>query len=57
MRVWTARRHLAAARPLEIDATSGAVVELARLTGVATPRLDTLDGLVRLLARSTGTTP
>jgi 2-dehydropantoate 2-reductase len=36
-------------RDLEIDAIAGAVVELGRLTGVPTPRLDSLYGMVRLL--------
>jgi 2-dehydropantoate 2-reductase len=37
-------------RPLEIDALTGAVVEVARLTGMSTPNLDALDAMVRLLA-------
>jgi 2-dehydropantoate 2-reductase len=39
-------------RPLEIDPLTGAVVELARLTNVATPYLDALDGMIRLLAKN-----
>lgn len=39
-------------REMEIDAISGAVVELARITGVETPFLDNLHGLVTLLAAS-----
>ena len=50
-------QDLEAGRPLEIEAISGAVVELARLTGVASPRLEALHGLVRLLALSTSTPP
>jgi 2-dehydropantoate 2-reductase len=43
-------------RPLEIDALLGAVVEMARLVGVATPMCDTILGLVRQRARvATGT--
>jgi len=41
-------------RPLEVDAVVTAVVELARVTGVPTPNLDALDGMIRLLARSQG---
>jgi 2-dehydropantoate 2-reductase len=37
-------------RPMEIDALVGAVVELARLTGIDTPNLDALWGMVQLLA-------
>jgi 2-dehydropantoate 2-reductase len=35
---------------MEIDALVGAVVELARLTGIGTPNLDSLWALIRLLA-------
>jgi 2-dehydropantoate 2-reductase len=38
-------------RPMEVDAVVSAVAELARVTGVATPNLDALDGMIRLLAR------
>jgi 2-dehydropantoate 2-reductase len=38
-------------RPMEVDAVVSAVVELARMTDVATPNLDALDGMIRLLAR------
>ena len=41
-----------AGRALEIDALVGAVAELARLTGTATPHLDALNALTQLLARS-----
>jgi 2-dehydropantoate 2-reductase len=37
-------------RPMEIGPVVSAVVELARITGVETPRLDALDGMVRMLA-------
>jgi 2-dehydropantoate 2-reductase len=37
-------------RPMEVDAVVSAVVELAGVTGVATPNLDALDGMIRLLA-------
>ena len=40
-------------RPMEVDAVVTAVVELARVTGVQTPYLDALDGMIRLLAEST----
>jgi 2-dehydropantoate 2-reductase len=39
-----------AGRPLEIDALLGAPRELAAKTGVATPHMDALHGLVRLFA-------
>jgi 2-dehydropantoate 2-reductase len=39
-----------AGRALEIDALLGAPRELAAKTGVATPNMDTLHGLVRLFA-------
>jgi 2-dehydropantoate 2-reductase len=38
-------------RPMEIDALLGAVVEMARLVGAATPMCDTILGLVRQRAR------
>ncbi len=38
-------------RPMEIDGLLGAVVEMARLVGVATPMCDTILGLVRQRAR------
>lgn len=43
-----------AARPLEIDALLGSVIELARLTDTATPHLDTVFALTKLLARNLG---
>jgi 2-dehydropantoate 2-reductase len=41
-----------AARTLEIDALLGSVVELARLTHTATPHIDTVFALTKLLAKS-----
>jgi 2-dehydropantoate 2-reductase len=45
-------QDLEAGRALEIDALLGAVVELARLTHTATPHLDAVHALTKLLARS-----
>ena len=39
-------------RPMETDAIIGAGVELARVTGVATPSLDTLNGMMGLLVNA-----
>jgi 2-dehydropantoate 2-reductase len=39
-------------RPMEIDALTGAVAEVARLVGVETPYLSGLDGMIRLRAAS-----
>jgi 2-dehydropantoate 2-reductase len=41
-----------AGRELEIDALLGSVVELARLTDTATPHMDSVYALVKLLART-----
>jgi 2-dehydropantoate 2-reductase len=41
-----------AARPLEIDALLGSVIEMARLTGVATPHLDMVYALTKLLGKA-----
>ena len=41
-----------AGRTLEIDALIGVVAELGRLTGVATPAVDTIHALVRLLDKT-----
>jgi 2-dehydropantoate 2-reductase len=41
-----------AKRTLEIDALLGSVIELARLTETATPHLDTVHALTKLLAKS-----
>jgi 2-dehydropantoate 2-reductase len=45
-------QDLEAGRALEIDALLGAVVELARLTDTATPHLDAVHALTKLLAKS-----
>ena len=42
-----------AGRPLEIDAVTGATLEMARLTGVAAPNLEALDAMIRMLLRKT----
>ena len=47
-------QDLDAGRPMEIDALVTSVQELARLTGIATPTIDTVLGLVRLRARIAG---
>ena len=39
-------------RDPEIDALVGSVVELGRLTDTATPHVDTVDALVKLLAKT-----
>ena len=44
-------------RPMEIDALVGAVGELGRRAGVATPAIDTVLALIRLRARMAGTYP
>lgn len=41
-----------AARTLEIDALLGSVIEMARLTGVPTPHLDTVYALTKLLGKA-----
>ncbi|MEX2455031.1 MAG: 2-dehydropantoate 2-reductase [Rhodospirillaceae bacterium] len=41
-------------RPMEVDCIAGAVVELGRLAGVATPLVDMIYALVRQRARSAG---
>jgi 2-dehydropantoate 2-reductase len=48
------RQDLELGRPLEIDALVTAVQELGRLTGIATPTIDTVLGLVRQRARLAG---
>lgn len=45
-------QDIEARRPPELDANVGAVVELARLAGVATPNLDAVYACTRLLART-----
>jgi Ketopantoate reductase len=47
-------QDLEAGRPLELDAIMGAVQELGRIVGVATPQLDAVLALVRLRARPPG---
>ena len=46
-----------AGRPLELDALVAAVREIGQRVGVATPHVDTLLGLTRLMARSRGLMP
>ena len=46
-----------AGRPLEIDALVGAVHEIGRHLGLATPNIDALLGLVRLMAQQRGLYP
>lgn len=41
-----------AGRPIELEALVGSVIELGRLTKVATPHIDTVYALMRLLAQS-----
>ena len=41
-------------RPMEIDALVGAVAEMGRLTGTATPMIDDILGQVIEVARQTG---
>ncbi len=50
-------QDLEAGRPLELEALAGAVVEVARMTGVETPNLEALCGLTRLLAAGNSTLP
>ena len=45
-------QDIEAGREPEIDALLGSVIELGRLTGTATPHLDTVYALVKLLART-----
>lgn len=47
-------QDLEAGRPLELDAIVHAVREIAAAVGVATPQVDALHGLTRLLAASRG---
>jgi 2-dehydropantoate 2-reductase len=47
-------QDLDAGRPMEIDALVTSVQELGRLTGIATPTIDTVLALVRLRARVAG---
>ncbi len=50
-------QDLQAGRPLEIDALVGAVQEIGRHLGLATPNTDALLGLTRLMARERGLYP
>jgi 2-dehydropantoate 2-reductase len=45
-------QDIEAARTIEIDALLGSVVELARLTDTATPHIDTVFALTKLLAKT-----
>jgi 2-dehydropantoate 2-reductase len=45
-------QDIEAARPIEIDALLGSVVELARLTDTPTPHIDTVYALTKLLANT-----
>jgi 2-dehydropantoate 2-reductase len=45
-------QDLESGRRLEVDALVGAVVEIARWANVPTPRLEVVDGIVRLLDRA-----
>ncbi|HEX2655747.1 MAG TPA: ketopantoate reductase C-terminal domain-containing protein, partial [Xanthobacteraceae bacterium] len=47
-------QDLETGRPMEIDAVIGAVVEVARMTGVPTPTIDSILSLVRRRAREAG---
>lgn len=44
-------------RPMEVDGVTGAVIELGRLTGVATPTTDMIYALLRARAREAGLYP
>ena len=46
-----------AGRPLELDALVASVVEIARAVGLATPNIDALLGLTRLMATTRGLVP
>ena len=46
-----------AGRPIELDAIAGAVQEIARRVGVATPAVDAILGLTRLMGRVRGLYP
>jgi len=48
-------QDIEAGREPEIDALVGSVIELGRLTGVATPHIDTVYALVKLLRQSVAT--
>ena len=44
-----------AGRAIEIEALVGSVIELGRRTGIATPHIDAVYAVMRLLARSLAT--
>jgi 2-dehydropantoate 2-reductase len=46
-----------AGRPIELDALVGSVREIGQHLGLATPNIDALLGLTRLMARSKGLYP
>jgi 2-dehydropantoate 2-reductase len=50
-------QDLEAGRPLELDAIVGAVREIGLRMGIATPNVDALFGLARLMARQRGQYP
>jgi 2-dehydropantoate 2-reductase len=50
-------QDLEAGRPLELDAILGAVREIGQHLGIATPNVDALFGLTRLMARQRGLYP
>ena len=50
-------QDLEAGRPLELDALLGATREIAGHLGLATPSIDALFGLARLMARERGLYP
>jgi 2-dehydropantoate 2-reductase len=50
-------QDLEAGRPLELDAIIGAVREIGQRLGIATPNVDALFGLTRLMARQRGLYP
>ena len=47
-------QDLSAGRPMEIEALYGVPLEMARMTGVPTPMLDVLVGLIKVKARARG---
>ena len=47
-------QDLTAGRPMEIEALYGVPLEMARMTGVPTPMLDVLVGLIKVKARARG---
>ena len=51
------QQDMAAGRPIELDAIVGVVREIAQRVGVATPNIDALMGLTRLLGRVRGVYP